>query len=33
MLNDYHEALFVGGCMEDEAEPTTKAFYDMFDAA
>jgi hypothetical protein len=33
MLNDYHEAQFDGGCMEDELELTTKAFYDMFDAA
>jgi hypothetical protein len=33
MLNDYHEAQFVGGCMEDETEPTAKALYDMFDAA
>jgi hypothetical protein len=33
MLNDYHEAQFVGGCTEDEPELTAKAFYDMFDAA
>jgi hypothetical protein len=33
MLNDYHKAQFVGGCMEDETEPTAKTFYDMFDAA
>jgi hypothetical protein len=33
MLNDYHEAQFAGGCMEDELEPTAKAFYNMFDAA
>jgi hypothetical protein len=32
MLNDYHETQFAGGCMEDELEPTTKAFYNMFDA-
>jgi hypothetical protein len=30
MLNDYHEAQFAGGCMEDEPEPNAKAFYDMF---
>ena len=29
MLNDYHEAKFVGGCTEDEPEPTIKTFYDM----
>jgi hypothetical protein len=33
MLNDYQEAQYTGGCMDDEPEPTTKAFYDMFDAA
>jgi hypothetical protein len=33
MLNDYHEAQFAEGRMEDEPEATTKAFYDMFDAA
>ena len=33
MLNDYHEAQFAEGCTEDEPEATTKAFYDMFDAA
>jgi hypothetical protein len=33
MLNDYHKAQFAEGCMEDEPEATTKAFYDMFDAA
>jgi hypothetical protein len=33
MLNDYHEAQYVGGCKDDEPEPTAKAFYDMFDAA
>ena len=33
MLNDYHEAQFARGCMEGEPELTTKAFYDMFDAA
>jgi hypothetical protein len=33
MLNDYHEAQYVGGCTDDEPEPTAKAFYDMFDAA
>jgi hypothetical protein len=32
MLYDYHEARYAGGCMDDEPEPTTKAFYDMFDA-
>jgi hypothetical protein len=31
MLNDYQEAQYMGGCMDDEPEP--KAFYDMFDAA
>jgi hypothetical protein len=33
MLNDYKEAQYTGGCMDDEPEPTAKAFYDMFDAA
>jgi hypothetical protein len=33
MLNNYHEAEFAVGRMEDEPEPTAKAFYDMFDAA
>jgi hypothetical protein len=33
MLNDYQEAQYMGGCMDDEPEPTAKAFYDMFDAA
>jgi hypothetical protein len=33
MLNDYHEAQYAGGCMDDEPEPTAKAFYDMFNAA
>jgi hypothetical protein len=33
MLNDYHEAQYAGGCTDDEPEPTTKAFYDMFDVA
>jgi hypothetical protein len=33
MLNDYQEAQYTGGCMDDEPEPTAKAFYDMFDAA
>jgi hypothetical protein len=33
MLNDFHEAHFLGGYAEDEPEPTAKAFYDMFDAA
>jgi hypothetical protein len=32
MLNDYHEAQFAEGRMEDEPEATAKAFYDMFDA-
>jgi hypothetical protein len=32
-LNDYHEAQFARGCMEDELDLTVKAFYDMFDAA
>jgi hypothetical protein len=32
MLNDYHEAQFVRGRMEDGPEPPAKAFYDMFDA-
>jgi hypothetical protein len=31
MLNDYHEAQFAGGCMEEELEPTARAFYDMFE--
>jgi hypothetical protein len=31
MLNDYKEAQYTGGCMDDELEPTAKAFYDMFD--
>jgi hypothetical protein len=33
MLNDYHEAQFTGGCMEDKPEPTAKALYGMFDVA
>jgi hypothetical protein len=33
MLNDYQEAQYTEGCMDDEPEPTAKAFYDMFDAA
>ena len=33
ILNDYQEAEYTGGCMDDEPEPTAKAFYDMFDAA
>jgi hypothetical protein len=33
MLNDYQEAQYTGGCMDDEPESTAKAFYDMFDAA
>jgi hypothetical protein len=33
MLNDYQEAQYTGGCMDDELETTAKAFYDMFDAA
>jgi hypothetical protein len=33
MLNDYQEAQYTGGCMDDELEPTAKAFYDMFDVA
>jgi hypothetical protein len=33
MLNDYHEAQFAEGCMEEELEATAKAFYDMFAAA
>jgi hypothetical protein len=24
---------YTGGCMDDEPEPTAKAFYDMFDVA
>ena len=28
MLNDYQEAQYTGGCMDDEPEPTAKAFYD-----
>jgi hypothetical protein len=31
MLNDYHEAQFAEGRMEDEPEATANAFYDMFD--
>jgi hypothetical protein len=33
MLNDYHEAQFSEGCMEEEPEATAEAFYDMFAAA
>jgi hypothetical protein len=33
MLNGYQEAQYTGGCMDDELEPTTKAFYDMLYAA
>jgi hypothetical protein len=33
MLNDYHEAQYAGGCMDDEPEQTAKTFYDIFDAA
>jgi hypothetical protein len=33
MLNDYHETQFARGCTEDEPEPTSKTFYDMFDMA
>jgi hypothetical protein len=33
MLNDYQEAQYTRGCMDDEPEPTAKVFYDMFDAA
>jgi hypothetical protein len=33
MLNNYQEAQYTEGCMDDEPEPTVKAFYDMFDAA
>jgi hypothetical protein len=33
MLNDYQEAQYTGGCMNDEPELTAKAFYDMFDVA
>jgi hypothetical protein len=33
MLNDYHEAQFIGGCTEDEPESSAKAFYNMFDTA
>jgi hypothetical protein len=32
MLNDYEEAQYTRGCMDDETEPTAMAFYDMFDA-
>jgi hypothetical protein len=32
MLNDFHEAQYAGGCMDDEPESTAKEFYDMFDA-
>jgi hypothetical protein len=32
MLNDYQEAQYTGGCMDDEPEPTAKTFYNMFDA-
>ena len=30
MVNDYHEAQFAKGRMEEEPEATAKAFYDMF---
>ena len=33
MVNDYHEAQFAKGRMEEEPEATAKAFYDMFAAA
>jgi hypothetical protein len=33
MLNDYQDAQYMGGCMDDEPELTAKAFYDMFDVA
>jgi hypothetical protein len=33
MLNNYYEARFAEGRMEDEPEATAKAFYDMFEVA
>jgi hypothetical protein len=33
MLNDYQEAQYTGECMDDEPEPTAKAFYNMFNTA
>ena len=33
MLNDYHEAQFAEGRIEEEPEATAKAFYDMFATA
>jgi hypothetical protein len=33
MLDDFGEAHFGEGCMEEEPEPTAKAYYDMLFAA
>jgi hypothetical protein len=33
MLNDFHEAQFVEGHMEEEMEATAKTFYDMMSSA
>jgi hypothetical protein len=33
MLNDFGEAHFGEGCMEEELEPTAKAYYDMLSAS
>ncbi|XP_025792017.1 uncharacterized protein LOC112873220 [Panicum hallii] len=33
MIEDYHEAQFAEGCMEEEPEASAKSFYDMFAAA
>jgi hypothetical protein len=33
MLNDYYEAHFDEGCMEEEPEGSAKAYYDMLFAA
>ena len=33
MLDDYHEAHFGEGPQEEESGATTKAFYDMLEAA
>jgi hypothetical protein len=33
MLDDWHEGQYGEGCMEEEMEPTAKAFYDMISSA
>jgi hypothetical protein len=33
MLNDFHEAQFVEGHMEEEMEATAKTFHDMMSSA